>query len=598
MSNTLRKFSTSLKSLIRGDRNAEFPAFLGNLAGTIKADQGGNVYVTLLNGEVRTVYNDRVPNVPRLPVVIGYDGTEKMHVLRSRDVFPSAPYPDVPNHAFMHTFPGPDTLPVRAEQFLPGLVTPKTGLTVKIYSLPYELADGWHVLATQEFDLTSSVPASGAKYARLEADDTGAVTISLGTAVDARSELELSDIPAADPEKFSLAAVKLYAGQTTILFLPTDTDIIDLRFGRQTITPAVLADLTDGGTTTLHNHDGRYPREYAGKTAAPTVNDDSGDGYAIGDLWIDETNDKVYQALNVTVGAAVWVEITGGGGGGAWGSITGTLSDQTDLQNALDDKEDAVNKVTTMTGNTTSNIVFLTAKAVYDWAVGLFSQIGHSHSAPDASAVTYTPADSTDWNSSTDPGDVDDALNQLADRTKTLEGSSGGGDWELITDSVLGSSAANFDLTSIPGTYKHLRLEYSLRSDRASFASDRVKVLINNDTASNKYESILYYWYHSSTWGTIDPASTTAAYATFVCGSTALTNSFGGGFIDFPDYTASKLKLFQTRGGQMQSTTIKPEIYDGMAVWRDTSAITRITISPAFGSNWVTGSRVTLYGKK
>lgn len=29
---------------------------------------------------------------------------------------------------------------------------------------------------------------------------------------------------------------------------------------------------------------------------------------------------------------------TGGGGGGTWGSITGTLSDQTDLQNALDDK--------------------------------------------------------------------------------------------------------------------------------------------------------------------------------------------------------------------------------------------------------------------
>jgi hypothetical protein len=32
-------------------------------------------------------------------------------------------------------------------------------------------------------------------------------------------------------------------------------------------------------------------------------------------------------------------EWSGGGGGGTWGTITGVLSDQTDLQDALDDKE-------------------------------------------------------------------------------------------------------------------------------------------------------------------------------------------------------------------------------------------------------------------
>ena len=38
-------------------------------------------------------------------------------------------------------------------------------------------------------------------------------------------------------------------------------------------------------------------------------------------------------------------------------------------------KEDVANKATTMTGNTTSNILYLTAKAVYDWAIGLFAPI-------------------------------------------------------------------------------------------------------------------------------------------------------------------------------------------------------------------------------
>ena len=37
-----------------------------------------------------------------------------------------------------------------------------------------------------------------------------------------------------------------------------------------------------------------------------------------------------------------WVEVTPGGGGGTWGSITGTLSDQTDLQSALNAKQDSI----------------------------------------------------------------------------------------------------------------------------------------------------------------------------------------------------------------------------------------------------------------
>lgn len=76
--------------------------------------------------------------------------------------------------------------------------------------------------------------------------------------------------------------------------------------------------LADDDHPQYHNDargDARYPRKYAGKTTAPTVNDDSGDGYAVGDKWLDETNDKEYVVLDVTVGAAVWKETTSTGGG-------------------------------------------------------------------------------------------------------------------------------------------------------------------------------------------------------------------------------------------------------------------------------------------
>lgn len=47
-------------------------------------------------------------------------------------------------------------------------------------------------------------------------------------------------------------------------------------------------------------------------SAAPTVNDDAGDGYSVNSFWCDTTNDKGYLLLDSTVGAAVWTEITAG----------------------------------------------------------------------------------------------------------------------------------------------------------------------------------------------------------------------------------------------------------------------------------------------
>ena len=47
-------------------------------------------------------------------------------------------------------------------------------------------------------------------------------------------------------------------------------------------------------------------------TSAPTVNDDSGDGYGVGSLWVDTTNDAVWMAVDVTVGAAVWRPLSAG----------------------------------------------------------------------------------------------------------------------------------------------------------------------------------------------------------------------------------------------------------------------------------------------
>ena len=50
-------------------------------------------------------------------------------------------------------------------------------------------------------------------------------------------------------------------------------------------------------------------------TTNPTTGDDSVDGYEVGSLWFNITSSKVFQCLDATTGAAVWVELTGSGTG-------------------------------------------------------------------------------------------------------------------------------------------------------------------------------------------------------------------------------------------------------------------------------------------
>lgn len=55
--------------------------------------------------------------------------------------------------------------------------------------------------------------------------------------------------------------------------------------------------------------------EYASKnnlaaTTAPTIGDDSGDGYEAGSLWVDTTGDVAYICVDPSLGTAVWKEVT------------------------------------------------------------------------------------------------------------------------------------------------------------------------------------------------------------------------------------------------------------------------------------------------
>lgn len=57
--------------------------------------------------------------------------------------------------------------------------------------------------------------------------------------------------------------------------------------------------------------------------SAPTVNDDTGDGYSVGSFWFDIASDRIYMCTNATNGAAVWKEVSNQVGSSGITSLNG-----------------------------------------------------------------------------------------------------------------------------------------------------------------------------------------------------------------------------------------------------------------------------------
>ena len=68
----------------------------------------------------------------------------------------------------------------------------------------------------------------------------------------------------------------------------------------------------------------------------------------------------------------------------------------TTITTQIGQKENSANKATTFTGNTTSNILFPTIKAVYDWATATFAALSHTHTAAQVTDFNTAVSANTD----------------------------------------------------------------------------------------------------------------------------------------------------------------------------------------------------------
>lgn len=185
-------------------------------------------------------------------------------------------------------------------------------------------------------------------------------------------------------------------------------------------------------------------------------------------------------------------------------------------------------------------------------------------------------------------------LQGLPRGTKIWDQYSSVGSFELISSTVLGSSQTSitFDVSSFSSTYKDLQLRIIARTDRNA-GDDPINIRFNNDTGTN-YSAHRLNGFATTPSSDAFSSQTSIVRAGYVTDSASTANSFGAAIIDILDaFSTNKNKTIKSISGYASGAIVL-----NSGAWYSTSAISSIKIDKYAGTNFVSGSRFSLYGLK
>jgi hypothetical protein len=170
--------------------------------------------------------------------------------------------------------------------------------------------------------------------------------------------------------------------------------------------------------------------------------------------------------------------------------------------------------------------------------------------------------------------------------------------YESIATVTLGSSQSSITFSSIPATFKHLQVRWVSQDDRATYPISEIKCVFNSDTGAN-------YSYHQLAGdggSAYAQGGTSASFIQIEIGGTTTGGTFGGGVMDILDYASTgKYKTTKALSGVMTNADYSGYygiITENAGNWRSTSAITSMTFSPRYASNFTQYTKYALYGIK
>lgn len=122
-------------------------------------------------------------------------------------------------HHKQHEEEGGDRLNLSWKQIVARSVRVKntSGFIVRVFGDPDLTPNGYVLIPTQDMNLSSYVPATGALFLAIESDDDGELSINAGTGFAAPGMGTAADYPVPAAGKYTRALVLLFEGQTSLL---------------------------------------------------------------------------------------------------------------------------------------------------------------------------------------------------------------------------------------------------------------------------------------------------------------------------------------------------------------------------------------------
>lgn len=162
---------------------------------------------------------------------------------------------------------------------------------------------------------------------------------------------------------------------------------------------------------------------------------------------------------------------------------------------------------------------------------------------------------------------------------------------QSLTEFTTNTSAIT--LSSIPATYKHLRLRLGLRSDRAANAADGVNIEVNNDTTATNYYSVELRSVETAPADYFETLGSSGywSFSRSVTAATAATNGLGYLDIWIWNYSSTTFQKAFTAINWIRevNSTNSLKTSTNQGTWLSTSAITELEITPNNGTNFTRG---------
>lgn len=173
--------------------------------------------------------------------------------------------------------------------------------------------------------------------------------------------------------------------------------------------------------------------------------------------------------------------------------------------------------------------------------------------------------------------------------------------FESIATFTPSSGTSSITFSSIPQTYASLQIRMLVRNNGTSYGNGNGELRMRfNGVTTTTYDRHYLYGNGTSAVGNVDYTSNDFSLESSVLGGNTLSNTYAPSIIDIIDY-ASTTKNKTARvfaGGDANAAATNYMVRMTSLGWRNTAAISSITLSDNSGSGFASGCSFALYGIK